>query len=448
MKVTTTRFVPCPSLVLALLTLMVGGQSRAVAESRPNAALAREILADTNLAAVVEKAKALLQTGFSAGGGYGEVWIRDFNTFIELALTVNPPATLRAQFLPFFHFQGADGNIPDGIISAANATYGYKYRTSELAPHLRAHKNTVETDQESSLVLAVGRYVRITGDTAFLDQTIADQVVRARLERALDYVRQHRFNTRYGLVWGATTTDWGDVQPEHVWGVELDENSHQAIDIYDNALYLTAINAFVTLPGTGAAPQRRWNELAMSIRKNVRKHLWDAKHSKFRPHLYLEKGSPFPADFNEDRIHFHGGTSVAMEAGLLSRKEIVAVLGHLRANRREVGADSIGLTLHPCYPEGFFKNPQMQPYSYQNGGDWTWFGGRTVRQLIRHGLVADAYREVQPMVARALRDGFMEWYDIYGRPQGSHEYRGAAGVLGEAAVLLQNWARAQTGTTP
>ena len=33
------------------------------------------------------KAKALevVKTGFNAGDGYGEVWIRDYNTFIELS---------------------------------------------------------------------------------------------------------------------------------------------------------------------------------------------------------------------------------------------------------------------------------------------------------------------------------------------------------------------------
>ena len=425
------------------LTEKPTGPAGSTAEPKPDIALARTILADTNLTAVLEKARALLQSGFNAGSGYGEVWIRDFNTFIELALTVNQPAAIRAQLLPFFKFQGADGNIVDGVIPAAKANVGYQYRKSDLEPGLLAHKNTVETDQESSLVLAVARYVRITGDAAFLDETVAGQTVRERLGRALDYVRQHRFNVRYGLVWGATTTDWGDVQPEHVWGVELDADSHPAIDIYDNALYLTALGEFVRLPGTRAAQQQEWRVFAQSLRENVRQHLWDTQRSKFRPHLYLDKGSPFPVGFDEEAIHYHGGTTVAMEAGLLSSEELVVVLAHMQANRRAVGAGSIGLTIHPAYPEGFFKNPSLRPYGYLNGGDWTWFGGRTIQQLVRHGRVAEAYREAQPMVARALRDGFVEWYDIYNRPQGSREFRGAAGTLGQAVVLLQDWARAR-----
>ena len=39
-----------------------------------------------------------------------------------------------------------------------------------------------------------------------------------------------------------------------------------------------------------------------------------------------------------------------------------------------------------------------EPYSYQNGGDWCWFGGRMIQQLARYGLIADAYQELKPMV--------------------------------------------------
>ena len=42
------------------------------------------------------KAKALevMKAGFNAGDGYREVWIRDYNTFIELAAQVNDKSTL------------------------------------------------------------------------------------------------------------------------------------------------------------------------------------------------------------------------------------------------------------------------------------------------------------------------------------------------------------------
>ena len=434
------------SMLAVLLSITGAGRgvlAAAANEPDPRARrLADRILADPELPWVLDQAKSLLKTGLNAGSGYGEVWIRDLNTFIELALQVNEPGPIREALLTFFKFQGSDGNIVDGFIPKERAHVGYKYRTSPLAPDLLAHKNTVETDQEASLVQAIRRYVSVTGDRRLLDEEIAGQTVRKRLAAALDYVLNDRFDPTHGLVWGATTADWGDVQPEHEWGVELDAQSHRAIDIYDNAMVLIAIRDYLDLIRDGPdAELVRWRTVRSDVRANVRRHLWDAGRSKFIPHLYLA-GSPFPADFDEALIFYHGGTAVAIEAGLLSEAEIRRSLDQMVQNVADAGAGSIGLTLYPVYPQGFFKNPSMGPFSYQNGGDWCWFGGRMIRQLIRHGLVEEAYRELKPMVARVKRhDGFHEWWSRDNQPRGSGLFRGSAGVLGVTIQELLAWAK-------
>ena len=56
-----------------------------------------------------------------------------------------------------------------------------------------------------------------------------------------------RFNKDYGLVWGPATADWGDVQFLHSWGVKHDEYSDPSIDIYDNAMFLIALENFIKL---------------------------------------------------------------------------------------------------------------------------------------------------------------------------------------------------------
>lgn len=406
--------------------------------------LAREILADPDLPAVLDRARKTIATGFNAGDGYGEVWIRDLATFIGTSCEVQDPAEIRAALLVFFRFQGEDGNVIDGYIPKEKAGVGYEYIRSPRVPALLGHKNTVETDQESSLVHAVRTYVRATGDRTILEEVVDDRTVLERLEMALEFLVRDRLSEEHGLLWGATTTDWGDVQPEHEWGVVLDESSHRAIDIYDNAMFLIAIRDYLELAAgaTGAADSaRRWREIATEVRRNVRTHLWDAERGKFIPHVYLD-GSPFPADFDEGAIFYHGGTAVAIEADLLSPEEIRASLESMVRNVRESGAPSIGLTLYPPYPAGYFKNPSMAvPYSYQNGGDWTWFGGRMIQTLIRHGLVREAYRELRPMVRRVIEnDGFYEWYRLDGTPSGSGTFRGSAGVLAKAIRMLLAWA--------
>lgn len=385
---------------------------------------------------VKTKALAVMKTGFNAGDGYREVWIRDYNTFIELAAQVNQKEVLKENLLVFFRMQGDDGNIIDGFtpaekVSKKETDFSY----SKLEPRYAAHKNTVETDQETSLVQAVYKYIQLTGDRTILTEMVGDKTVTERLVWAMDFLMKNRFNAKYGLIIGATTADWGDVQPEHGWGVDLDQNTHQAIDIYDNAMFIVALNNLMEMiPATS----QKWSKIKKGIEQNSRKYLWDKKEQKFIPHIYLN-GSPFPADFDENKIYYFGGTTVAIEAGLLSPKEIKASLEEMKKRVKQAGAPSIGLTLYPPYPDGFFANKIMNPiYSYQNGGDWTWFGARMIQQLVKYGFVEDAYEQIQPMVKRVQdNNGFYEWYSVDNKPRGSGTFRGEAGVLYTAITMME-----------
>lgn len=423
-----------------LLTLTACGSGRLI-ENRKQ--MANIITEDTLMNKVEMMAREVIKGGFNAGDGYGEVWIRDYNTFIDLAMDVLPNKAIEENLLTFFHFQGETGDIVDGFIDIKKADLnnkdGYKFRLSKTEPRFAAHKNTVETDQESSLIQAVWRYVRKTGNKDFLKRVVDGKTVEERLEWAMDFLLKERYVPKYGLIWGATTADWGDVQPEHPWGVALDESSHLAIDIYDNAFFVSAINNYMELV-TDAPKIAKWTKVRNSLKANIRKHLWDSKNQKFIPHIYL-KDSPFPADFDENKIYYHGGTAVAIEADLLSRKEIELSNAKMVDNVKKSGAPTIGLTVYPPYPEGFFQNKGLYPYGYQNGGDWTWFGARMIQQLIRNGFIKEAYDEAKPMFERVVNNkGFYEWYARDGKPSGSGTFRGEAGVLYSTIKAFKNWA--------
>lgn len=402
-----------------------------------NQKLTEKIKNDQNMLFVKKKALEVIKTGVNAGDGYREVWIRDYNTFIELAAQVTKKEDIKENLLVFFRMQGEDGNIIDGYtpkeqIGAGETDFSY----SKLEPRYAAHKNTVETDQETSLVQAVYKYIKLTGDKSILAEKVGDKTVAKRLEWAMDFLMKNRYTTKYGLITGATTADWGDVQPEEGYGVDLDGHTHMACDIYDNAMFIVALNNMMEIiPST----KTKWNKIKTDVAKNTRTYLWDAENQKYIPHLYLS-GSPFPADFDENNIFYFGGTTVAMEAGLLSKKEVKASLDEMVKRVKEAGAPSIGLTLYPPYPNGYFVNKIMNPvYSYQNGGDWTWFGARTIQQLIKYGYTEEAYREVQPMLKRVKdNNGFYEWYSVKNEPRGSGTFRGEAGVLYTAIVMFEN----------
>ncbi len=427
-------------LSLLILFIFTGSIISSLAGTTTSKAeLARQILADQRLDQVEDMTLHLLK-GYTAGTSYGEIWIRDFNTFIDGSLRVNPRDDVKEKLLLFFKLQGTNGNIPDGAIKSEQANVGYKYMYSDLAPGWAAHKNTVETDQESSLVQAVTKYVTVTGDRSILSEKIAGLTVLERLEAALKYVRRERWSDKYGLVIGATTVDWGDMQAQNGWGVAINDQTKWAIDIYDNAMYLMAMDDFLTLAPKDYHSDINWKKTASALKKNIRKYLWDAKAEKYIPHLYLN-GSPFAADFNEHEILYLGGTTCAILAGLHNHTEIQEINRQfLAAAVREPHA-TIGLTVSPPYPLSAF--PNVPPYTYQNGGDWTWFGGRMIQALTANGFVPEAYEELDPMVARVLKNkGFYEWYDVKtGEPKGSGDFRGEAGVLYDAIEQLRAWAR-------
>lgn len=402
--------------------------------------LAETISQDISLSVVDSMARATIREGFNAGSGYSQIWARDMNTFIEVACEENDTEEIRSAILLFFALQQSNGEMIDGYVLKEDFTwYDDTPYYSEAAPKHVAFKNTVETDQETSLIQIVGKYIRKTGDRSILDEEIAGRTVSERIEEMVNYLMRERFDEKYGLLYGAMTADWGDVQPNDDFGCDMNELSHAAIDVYDNAMFIIALDYLVELYPE-EADRQKWQQLRERIAGNVRKHLWDADRQKFIPHVYLGE-SPIPAGFDENAIHYHGGTAVAIEAGLLSHEEIAVVNAQMLENVRLSGMPSIGLTLYPVYPQNFFHGWMAEPYVYQNGGDWTWFGGRMIQQLVANGYVEEAYAEIRPMLDRVIRNkGFYEWYGKGNIPSGSGNFKGSAGVLAKAIAMLKHWA--------
>ena len=161
----------------------------------------------------------------------------------------------------------------------------------------KQHQNTRLTKipwrpTESSLILAIARYIETTGDTQILYEEKNGKTVLERCEMALNFLKENMYSEEYGLLIGATTIDWTDVQPESPWGVFIPEDTHWCIDVYDNAIYVLAINEYLEWIKKDEEKYKIWSNEKQAITANVKRHLWDEKNQKFIPHVYLED-SPF-----------------------------------------------------------------------------------------------------------------------------------------------------------
>ncbi len=164
---------------------------------------------------------------------------------------------------------------------------------------------------------------------------------------------------------------------------------------------------------------------------------------RIRPGIRMAEAAGIPLALeNCPHTYFDWGTAIAIEAGILNNEEISKVLSQMKINVKQSGAPSIGLTVYPPYPEEVLGKNVSPPYHYQNGGDWTWFGGRMIQQLIANGFVEEAYTLAKPMFDRVLENnGFYEWYKMDGTPEGSANFKGSAGVLAKSIAMFQAWAQ-------
>ena len=255
--------------------------------------LALAITNNENFQLVKEKARDLIESGFNAGEGYGAIWIRDLNTFMELSCEVVDQKIIHEKLIVFFKFQGSDGNIVDGYrpwdAKKKKKTDGAIY--SDLAPDFFAHKNTVETDHETSLIQGVFKYVMKTGDKEMLKVDVGGMTVAKRMEFALEFLMNQRYNEDFGLIWGGTTADWGDVQPEDLPGVLLSENTHYALDIYDNAMLVIAIKNFIELMPDAAV---KWSPVLEQLQINIMKQILLFQMILMRTRYSIMEAQPLP----------------------------------------------------------------------------------------------------------------------------------------------------------
>ena len=361
--------------------------------------------------------------GFSPGSTYPQVWIRDTATFTRYAALYYPFDTLTKTLELFMEHQGVGGEIADWVDISG-----------------KTDKNTVETDQESSLVLAA--YEMGMKNPGWFHKKIKGKTVLSRLEMALEWVWKNKRDPGYNLVYSGFTADWGDTEntfPDQR-ATKLSARSTLVFSIYTQAKYIQAIGCLIEIfkrQQAGQTRVQRWQQRLDILKRQTMKHLYLKDKGYFLIHLVptAEKETYFQM---EKEMLAVGGNAEAIIAGLMDRVHVGRFLQELEKRRKEYKLRTVSFTLIPPYPEGFFPHHLLKrPWNYQNGGEWDWIGARVVKALFMSGFREEAQKYLLEIVKKNLANYcIFEWEDRNGSSTGGAMfYVGAAGLLGDAVLM-------------
>lgn len=357
-------------------------------------------------------------SGFSPGSDYPQIWLRDANTIIPSSRFFYPESYLASWLEEHLSFQSEAGSLQDWIDSEGNS-----------------EKNTTETDQEASAVQSAYQ-IYLTMGPQWLQKKIEGEEIIFRLERALSFVRQTRFDQGYGLITGAHTADWGDVDIVDIdeKSVDIDEHTFWTVDIYDQSMFYLACLQLAEMFGEldFKGKEIEWKKMATSLKENTNRWLWQQDKGFYRVHLHLD--SNFVHDFDEDNIFAMGGNAMAILSRLADRPKSERIFRVTLDRQKVYEVSTLSGTLLPPYPQDFFRHPLLDtPFEYQNGAQWDWFGGRLVLAMYLQGFSRAASEKLLEIVSKNIANrGFYEWDDRLGTGQGSDIFCGSAGVLGRA----------------
>ncbi len=363
--------------------------------------------------------KATQVFGFSPGEDYPQIWLRDANTILPASRLFYDSRFLSSWIEEHLAFQTAEGSLNDWIDAKGEAD-----------------KNTTETDQETSAVQAAYQVYQLLG-TDWLAKNIQGKSILERLLLALNYVLDTRLSKDLGMIKGAHTADWGDVDlvDADQEAVYVDERTHWTVDIYDQSMFYQAcLNLSEMLEAAEDSDgSRYWFAKAKQLEKETNRLLWQQDKGFFQVHHHL---SPLQHPFVEENIFAMGGNAQAIIAGLANLDQARSIIKTAMERQAAYNISTISGTLLPPYPTGTFKHPLLDdPYEYQNGGQWDWFGGKLIYAMFESGFSREAKAKLLEVIHKNLANrGFFEWDSREGIGMGSDMFSGSAGSLALAVI--------------
>gem|GEM_PF-2836203 len=375
-------------------------------------------------------------SSFYPGDGYERLWGRDLSTILPTAQYLYGEEYLRSGVEEFlarqYGQQTRSAGGDNGVIAGAGALPGI------VAPDGSVDKNTVTSDEETSIIHAAYQYYKIAGGRSWLRKDVGGQPVLDRLNAAIEWVYNNRFDLMHRLVKRGHTTDWGDVKFERALDpTDIDpKTDHWTASIYDQALMYRALRELAEMNQATGRDEYAKGLLARAedLRQMTNLFLWMPERGYYRIHIHL---TPLTHQgFNEDEM-VAIGNAVAIYCGLTTDEQERSIVKKLEEARLAAGARKPGLSLYPAYPAGFFATVMRNRGEYQNGGLWDWWGGVQMTSEFQNGFSDLALAHLYQVATDWARhpNAVWEWSaptSSFGR--GSQGYAGVAGTVGEAII--------------
>jgi hypothetical protein len=377
--------------------------------------------------------------GFRPGKVYPEMYIRDIAWGMETAQYYYPDEYLREPIEAYLRRQytaetvSLDGDL--GVVAGSGAIGGI------ITPQGRSNKQTITTDEETSLIHAAYLYYNMTYNAAWLQQPVKGLPVIARLNLAADWLYNRRLDSGLQLLWRGHTTDWGDVKIEK--GPSYTDynpsRDHRTASIYDQALAYMALLELAKMNAAVGDTARadEWQTKAETLKAQTNALLWQADKGFYLTHAHV---TPLEHTFDET-IMVSISNALAVYAGLTDFRQNKAIFTSLEKARLAAGANKPGLSIYPFYPNKwpdlFFDYPGMGYGNYQNGGLWDWWGGVQIKAEFQQGFSEEARAHLFQVASdwREHPGNIIEWHSMTDpHHEGSHYYSAAAGTMGSAII--------------
>ncbi len=375
-------------------------------------------------------------TGFGAGDAYPQIWLRDSAWIVPAGAAYYDIATLTSWLDLHLKAAAKNGRLRDWVAPGAPDVFREWAPRATAFESLSVDTNSNESDQEPSAALAWCRIREALSIGESADPAGASRV--RRLIQAMDALIRDRTDRATGLVWSGLTADWGDVSPLYPdqRAIYLDEKTPRTLSLYTNVMATAALACLARHAGE-PKDKERLALRAAKLRVGIDAHFWMKERGFFRIRKSLDPTRSQAFGPDEDARFALGGNALAALLGLANEAQAASIFETAERLRVQNNFSTISTTLIPPYEAGVFSHPAMrEPFQYQNGGQWDWFGAPLVQAEFERGHSARARAHLDQIVARILRagPGIHEWYTQDGSPKGSGAYAAAAAVLHNAIV--------------